>query len=677
MSTGSNRAGNGKPAFTLLEVLVALIVLLVGILALLRLFPGGFLTIQNTAQLTSAQALARQQLDQQKSTLSAADAIVPGYFENTGGALPSLVINPNIQPDDLTDFDSVPGNAAAGTTVYDISNINRIRTVLNEHLRIPIPSPNSESGKYGAAYVLSMGPVYNQFALSNTGGPQDLITVRGMPLQRIETSESVPLGTPDTSLNLRNESQYAVDYNRDSIAFYPRLASASPVTTFRKFVITYDYYRRNTAGNAITETAVSGPATTLIVPDVDPTTIPAGTSPMPTWIPIFNNAANTYPDSATLPVPSSRFLGIRRGSEDVSRGFVLMSSVPYIGSAAPPAWTSDPYEYAWYSKQEPNNANLGVLLFNPAGHSDLENGPYGPQPLMARITYTTFDNHIIRDDRAVPSAAPYAIKLSLPLVLTNGDTLDDGTLETGMFRDPVAGDPPTPDVILMNANTGEEIGEYTNGAAVTGGGTPNFIPFTLDAKAGIVRLDPTAAANLQGVPLRILYRAQNDWGAQLQKATSQYTVMDPTAFTAGSYSLPYNNCYIGGSVAAGVGDPTKIYFPICDAGKSVSIAHLWVVEVIGGVTQVVDLQGLQYQINAEPGLFVSVQSGPPLTWIDLTAVNPNIVRFVPATNGITNGRTASGVMGISMKSRVVWKSAERWRKVDNDTVLATGSPYQP
>src|SRR5262249_40861862 len=155
---------------------------------------------------------------------------------------------------------------------------------------------------------------------------------------------------------------------------------------------------------------------------------------------------------------------LKRNSEDVSRKFRLVNMLPpgentVLPTSAKPVWSADSYEYAWYTSQQTGGANIGVLIFNPRGHNEILQTSTGPRPFSARVAYTIFDNHIVRDDRVVPNQAPYDIKLSLPFALTHGDILKDQTAYSGMFRG--ADDA---DLIIQNVNTGEEIGQIKGGA---------------------------------------------------------------------------------------------------------------------------------------------------------------------------------------------------------------------
>ena len=135
-----------------------------------------------------------------------------------------------------------------------------------------------------------------------------------------------------------------------------------------------------------------------------------------------------------------------------------------------PAWSDkDPYEYAWYSKQNPgNSANPGVLIFNPSGHNQPQVNTTGTQPLTARV-YRIFDNRTQGMIETPDLLAPFYINLSVPFLKLGGDVLDtQNPLNNfsaglnpynGIYRDPLN---VTPDVIIYNVNTGMEVGDWTN-----------------------------------------------------------------------------------------------------------------------------------------------------------------------------------------------------------------------
>lgn len=52
---------------TLVELLVVIVVFLIGILAILQIFPGGFKVLQNTRSMAVARQLARAEMERSKS----------------------------------------------------------------------------------------------------------------------------------------------------------------------------------------------------------------------------------------------------------------------------------------------------------------------------------------------------------------------------------------------------------------------------------------------------------------------------------------------------------------------------------------------------------------------------------------------------------------------------------
>src|SRR5579862_2914489 len=94
------RPDAGRRGFSLVEILVVLIVLLIGILSLVRLFPFGFLSLQRTEEMTNAGALAQQQLDTARDMPARPMSISAGLPDNNG----DIHTLDNVRPDDLNDF---------------------------------------------------------------------------------------------------------------------------------------------------------------------------------------------------------------------------------------------------------------------------------------------------------------------------------------------------------------------------------------------------------------------------------------------------------------------------------------------------------------------------------------------------------------------------------------------
>jgi len=653
---------HARHGFSLLEVLVVMIILLIGILAVLRLFPGGFLTIQRTAEQTLSVQLAGQQLEAQRDLAGQPDYIVAGLPDQNG------IIHEisNIAPSDLADETNLTvTNYVNGFTLpsgypgYFFSNIDRIRYIKGETFHVPVSNPNivdPTNTPYGSLMPLAYGPVYNQF---NSGGSPvtDSLHVYGAALSRNIQSAVATFNQPDPRPALQNDTQYAIDYAHNLIAFYPRLAKVASPTTYRDFQIVFDYYDTSSNPPVVkTQTGI------VRVPDLDPTVFTNGNVPIPVWQNIFDPTLNPAPANGV----------IRQEGEEVSRLFKLIT-IDHTGNAAltfqgnnAPNWSDDPYEYAWYTAQSTGvNGNPGVLIFNPHGHvSFLTNsaitnlqsqsnaqGFTNVQALIARVDYLVYDNHIIRDQRTVPANAPYTIKLSLPTVLTNGDLLEDGTQYTGLFY----GSPnTTPDVLILNANDGTEVSEISQGVVPNG-----LVSFTIDTVNGAITLDPAGvmAKGLQGIPLRILYRTQKNWGTQIQKASSAYTQV------ATSGAVTYKTYFIGDGTNGSV--PTRIYFSLSEAGKTVRIGSYYALKA--GAINYTPYKNETFKIEDNTANFDAVN----LPYIDIDDADHHRADNLTGFTAAPTGRAVNDLLGVSIKSRVIWKSSGRYRSIDQDSILPT------
>src|SRR5580700_280163 len=127
-----------RSGFSMVEIMVVMVVLLIGILAIVRLFPAGFLSIARTSEITTADALNKQQLDQVRSLVNQPEAILT-YSPVTG--VPDSY---SVLPGSL--LDRVPNDAYFGGMNLDpwyYSNVDLIRNVMGEQFRIPVPTTNT------------------------------------------------------------------------------------------------------------------------------------------------------------------------------------------------------------------------------------------------------------------------------------------------------------------------------------------------------------------------------------------------------------------------------------------------------------------------------------------------------------------------------------------------------
>jgi len=360
---------NRKKGISLIEVLIVLVVVTIGILSVIRLFPPGFLINQQTEALSRASSLARLEANRwQLLTANLPDAIVPVVYDGT-----SFVVDDNTSPDDMVRVPREPAGQFPWS--YYFSDVNRTRRVLGETVRIPIPSP-TVAGK-GSIYVLMNGP----FMDVTWPGQTDSIFVQGAPLIR-RTDVQGGSGTLPGDYGIGNSS-YLIDYTNQVIGF-------SVANFDRTFLVTASYVDNTGKAVTIVDQAISVPAN------------------FNTWIPIDQGSSRNL-------IPYSDVVG---------RKFVNMHGAP---------WTTDPYQFTVASPTIAGLGNVGVILFNPAGRDYTENTVNGNQPLTARIDYDVADWRIIKEDRQMPASSPYNVALTLKDLKKFGDFNDDQSAYNGIY----------------------------------------------------------------------------------------------------------------------------------------------------------------------------------------------------------------------------------------------------
>jgi type II secretory pathway pseudopilin PulG len=347
-------------------------------------------------------------------------------------------------------------------------------------------------------------------------------------------------------------------------------------------------------------------------------------------------------------------------SDFVARKFARI--VP-VGGVYP--WSpTDPYQYDILSLNDGQFANVGVMVFNPLGHDYTENSPTGPRPLTARIDYDALDWHIIHEDRPMPGNSPFQVKTTLRRIMQSGENLNDQSTYIGIFRDPSILAANRADVLIYDLNSGNRV---------------PFSEYKIDYKLGIVTFtDNFGALNASG-NFRFFYKAHGDWALSIQKAASQYRRSGAPDVGYAQYFIPLN--------PGDPGTPTRMYFALIDAGKTVAIRQFWWVDQFGTSHPVTNDT---FRINANRTNF-EVLAIRPLTYLDLKEKfpqdlsdpsKPYAVRWDP----VPAGQPAVGVQGVSFRSRVIWNDggrvdtgvtgntySVRWRKIDLDTFMARDS----
>jgi type II secretory pathway pseudopilin PulG len=601
-----------RSGVSLIEILVVLVLLLIGILSVVRLFPPGFLINKEVAEMTAASRLVKQEMDfYANNSISLMDDIVPITPIPSGGGY-VFRVDTNATPDDVSQADE----NTYGVWAPYFSDVNKARRIIAESVRIPLPT--STSLGRGSVYMLSSGP----FMDVSWDGQNRSLFIYGAPLNRRYAYDGDQ--APNGIIGNLGPSSYAIDYPGKQMMF-------APAPYDRQFLLNISYYN------------TSGQLSQLIDIPVD---VPRD---MYDWVPI---------PAASLPADFRSFAAF---TDTCARKFQDRTGVFT-------AWSKvDPYEYYLDPNQSPRigaangiQANVGVIVFNPLGRDWTEYTSTGPRPLTARIDYDVLDWHIIREDRPLPTSTPYQVSLSLSGLKKLGDIEDDQTqyadlfsgiqrTGNGQFGNPV-------DVMVYNASNGTYV-DPSN--------------YTVSYKDGTVTFADTFGNANASATMRFFYRAHGDWALQIQKAAASYRQ------TLGFPS--FAEFYIGGTGTVTGGSATRIYFPLSEAGKTVSIREYWYRNSNG--TQRVGNE--TFRINANRTLFQTLQNGAATqvcTWIDIASSDkhPDAISF----DASSTGYAALGVQGLSFRSRVLWKSGStvtstangnvvntRWRHSDLDTIL--------
>ncbi|MCC6727819.1 MAG: prepilin-type N-terminal cleavage/methylation domain-containing protein [Chthonomonadales bacterium] len=392
------RRNNG---ISLIEVLVVIVVLLVGIMSVVRLFPPGFLINRRTEATTLSSRLAKAEVDRYTAgSANLMDAVLPTTIEENANSPTGYYIRVDLDatPDELTEV----AQPVAGVDPYYLSGPNKFRWIRGETVRVPNPSPIAP-GVRGSVYMLSAAPVYDNLAVDANGAVVDSIVVSGQPLRRRGQDSTDPYGP-----YLRSLAEYAIDYDNAQIAFFP-----APYP--RTFKITYSYYDASNEVQTVAAQSLAVPAASQAV-----------------WQPV------SPPNGGEL---------VRDG-DVVSRAFTRV--------AYPPAWSPDPYEYCVVPSTASiaGFASMGVLIFNPLGRDYVERTARGNVPLTAKIDYNVLDWRILREDRPMPGIAPYQVRLGLKRIMRVGEYEADQSQYPGLWRDPNA---PHVDLLVYNVTTGQEV----------------------------------------------------------------------------------------------------------------------------------------------------------------------------------------------------------------------------
>ncbi len=625
---GVNRRKTLRSATTLVELLVVIVVFLIGILAVVQIFPAGFRILNITRNQTIATALARQMSEQLKSRPDQLpDAIVPVIYRVSGFKI-LIEEDPARSPNDLGPqagtLDQVglfhdAGNRPLGNWQY-LTGANVSRRVLGEGKIIP--TPRVIGTQYGALMILQFAPIVYSSAYAS------IFVVYGNDF-------TMRLGDPD-------DATFPVPV-RPYEFWLDEADSSQAELIFASNRIKNTRYRVNLTIDVSNGATVSSRSLVDVIVDV----------------PVDPTGANDHVLISSIAglLAGETLVGVQEDTVQVARTFDQLNLTdPWDASG-------DPYEFKLLSPE------MGLVLFSPAGYNfQIRRSNSRRDPLVGRADYDVYDWRIIREefrapDIFPPDATPPQYRLALGSLKVTGESNVDGTPNQGISI-PVpdgAGGTQTRDLILQDLDTGGIFlfAERTK--------DPNLSSYTVNKSIGLITLldhdgDPTNGVQMMLIPpdsptpvevtvtnrnLRALYMGKGDWAVQVLKPSARYrqTLNGPVR----------GQFYIGGSGTWGVNG--RVYFPPMDAGRVVTLGQVYYVNAGGATVGPIPVTGTIGSTPADPSGFPYVQVSDFL---------PDFVGF----DYNTYGAAVLGVKGASVAVRVLWNPDSWHLTSDSPTNLS-------
>ncbi len=629
---------------SLVEVLIVMVILLIGIFAVIRVFPLGFQYMKNAENRSVSTRLANQLLESVRNDeANLPESVTFSFFEATGIRRTVAGFGPDY--DLLTDIERT--SALDGTNPF-YRDLNLYRYVTGERVKVPLPTVVGALS--GSIYTVKLGPIYMDPAFGDPTSvlnpaqqvaAEQYLKVTGAPMVGTQVESNTGTANPsDFSGFLRTVNNYVIDYGSDNTQAYLLVSAADHDRT-----LLVSFTKENGASAQTLE-------------DV-PVTIPMNTFG---WV-LIPGGIDLIPGTETV---KQRFERIAAGA----------------------GWDDDnPYQYKLVRPNISDGAaltfaNIGMVAFNPVGATSAEAG----QSFSAYVDYAVLDWHIIRDDREVPSsttgtAGDVPVRLSVQKVKPSGEENLDGSEYVGVFpsNDPTANS----DIVVVRLDTGVPLtrGDYALRATtdvnsdfwINNEGRSNDSSYG----SGVIYVNTNRVP--RGTPIRILYKGMAEWGVSLSKAVANYK----------SVPLPQNLLEAWDHDADATTDPMPIgsagnfsyltqsgveylIFNDCELNKSATA----VFEYTDTTGSLVRTPAAQFTLGTElelPNVPTTQQNHMPSGVTDWKFVATDVTKFMPGRDTTKPWRVVGTIKGVSVKSRVIWKDSvsrkARWRIQDMDSEL--------
>lgn len=609
---------------SLVELLVVIVVFLIGILALVQIFPGGFAVMLQTRNQSVAQHLDKALIEQASGQAdSIPEQILPVAYDGSGAnvAVSATSTIDNAQYAVLGDAVDANGIVSSGGNPVGywpyVSGPNVMRRIVGEsHV---VPSPRSVGADFGSLLSLRYGPILttNETVsgkayrpLADTNNPNGSVEVYGDDLVNNP-------GAPPANGSFTDYEIYLDQADSSSATLYvPRSAAATGADP-RDYRVQVTLWVKDSSNNITRrDVTVSSSATSTTFPSID-------SNPAGGFVPLsIATIANLAAQSLTLD-------SVEAASIRVSRKFNDVTATDFTKVAGKPTRA---YEYKVLQPAE-----LGMLLFSPAGENVVEQRPDGRRPLNAHITYDVLDWRILKDDFRFPSDSPRQFKLTIDSLSILGHPGPDGLATTGLgFSVPDgSGGTASTDFLLVDVESGA-ICLPASYSVDRSGGVVSFASNTLQ----VVYPGAGAATTLDatGRSLRAYYMGRLNWSAQVLKAASSY---------GQAYGAPGpGQYYVGGSSGIG-GAATRLYFPYSDARQKVKVGTIFYISTDPSTAATTKVVARDVDFLLNPG------SDLGYPYLDITQIDPNATSLDTATNGYS----AADVKGVSLTARAMWNTS--------------------
>jgi len=611
---------------SLVEILVVIVVFLIGVLAVVQIFPGGFRLLGLTRSQSVGDQLTRSEIERLKAMGDQLpEKIIPVSFLRSGGQVLVLGDSSRLASDlgpaaTLLNADGTMENASGVIgSWHQTSGANVITRIIGEGGRVPAPRPigNGPNQFYGGLMNLQFGPI----RMNSTIGTDDPLAADLRLV--VYGNDLVPVrGAPTATSSIENY-QYWVDQagSPTAVMYIPQVVE-SPVLV-HPYRIGFTAY-------------IDGPTPRAL--DVVDYRLQVSGSLAPSYATVdFMTIVAPYLG------PGESFVGVEFDSIQLNRVF---ERIPKYTGFDP----NQPYQYKLMDdiNGTTQEANTGSLLFNPAAYDLYVPDAQGKKiPLTARANYNVFDWGIIRDDVRVPYNEPYLVKLKLSSLKVKGNQDTDGRPYNGLGFAVANGSGGSQelDVVVMDTETGAILSPDSYRVDKSRGTISFLDSDTGTAGLQVVLFDPDSwgaetLANASGRSFRVLYQSSEEYQVQVLTAAARYI---------GVNAIPSFGQITLGNPAVD-DQATKIFFPWCDLGRKVSIGEAYY-SVSGSFVGPVTFSG----VVQAPRATDSVQ----LPSIDLRRdYDPSLPATGVYLDSSKYGYAVRYVRGASVAVRVLWNPAK-------------------